>query len=322
MFEAVHGSAPDIAGKNLANPTALLLSAVLMLRHIDEGDAADRIMQALGARADGRRRSARAISAARHRRSSSPTRSCRGAERLARRQARGSVPRAEPCYSPTSRCWTTSPRPSSRARKSSSTSAAATANSGDAGARAHLRLSRRAAHDAALSILPRAAASALSDPPQDRAQAREPAPRHRRGRARHRIVYASNHKSHTDYLVEPLVLDDNGIRPPLIAAGINLFGGPLGLIHQHVTGAIPIRRNTKDPAYLITLKAYVAEMLQEARPVLLSGRRPQLQRRAEAGEDRAVQRRAAAPSGPTWSSSRRRSPTTSCSRITSSRARA
>src|SRR3979490_3518193 len=31
----------------------------------------------------------------------------------------------------------------------------------------------------------------------------------------HRIVYASNHKSHTDYLVEPLVLDDNGTRPPL-----------------------------------------------------------------------------------------------------------
>lgn len=78
----------------------------------------------------------------------------------------------------------------------------------------------------------------------------------------HRIVYASNHKSHTDYLVEPLVLDDNGVRPPLIAAGINLFGGPLGLIHRHVTGAIPIRRNTKDPAYLITLKAYVAEILK------------------------------------------------------------
>ena len=48
VFEAVHGSAPDIAGKNLANPTALLLSAVLMLRHIDEGAAADRIMDALG----------------------------------------------------------------------------------------------------------------------------------------------------------------------------------------------------------------------------------------------------------------------------------
>jgi glycerol-3-phosphate O-acyltransferase len=79
----------------------------------------------------------------------------------------------------------------------------------------------------------------------------------------HRLVYASNHKSHTDYLVEPLVLDDNGIRPPLIAAGINLFGGPLGLIHKHVTGAIPIRRNMKDPAYLITLKAYVGEILKK-----------------------------------------------------------
>src|SRR5450759_2874938 len=80
---------------------------------------------------------------------------------------------------------------------------------------------------------------------------------------RHRIVYASNHKSHCDYLVEPLVLDDNGIRPPLIVAGINLFGGPLGLLHKHVTGAIPIRRATKDPAYLITLKAYVAEILKK-----------------------------------------------------------
>jgi glycerol-3-phosphate O-acyltransferase len=80
----------------------------------------------------------------------------------------------------------------------------------------------------------------------------------RRGRA----IYISNHKSHLDYLVEPLVIDDHAIRPPVIAAGINLFGGPLGLIHRHVTGAIPIRRNTKDPAYLVTLKAYVAELLQ------------------------------------------------------------
>ena len=108
----------------------------------------------------------------------------------------------------------------------------------------------------------------------------------------HRIVYASNHKSHTDYLVEPLVLDDNGIRPPLIAAGINLFGGPLGLIHRHVTGAIPIRRNTKDPAYLITLKAYVAEILKKHDLFFYPGGRPQLQRRAEGGEDRPVQRRA------------------------------
>jgi isocitrate dehydrogenase (NAD+) len=47
VFEAVHGSAPDIAGKQIANPTALLLSAVLMLRHIGEDSAADRIMSAL-----------------------------------------------------------------------------------------------------------------------------------------------------------------------------------------------------------------------------------------------------------------------------------
>jgi glycerol-3-phosphate O-acyltransferase len=77
-----------------------------------------------------------------------------------------------------------------------------------------------------------------------------------------RIVYASNHRSHMDYLLELLALDDAGLRPPIIAAGINLFGGPLGLIHRHVTGALPIRRNTKDPAYHITLKAYVAELLR------------------------------------------------------------
>jgi isocitrate dehydrogenase (NAD+) len=49
VFEAVHGSAPDIAGKNLANPTALLQSALLMLEHIGEQAAADRIRAALGA---------------------------------------------------------------------------------------------------------------------------------------------------------------------------------------------------------------------------------------------------------------------------------
>ena len=49
VFEAVHGSAPDIAGKLLANPTALLLSAILMLRHLGEDTAADRIMTAVNA---------------------------------------------------------------------------------------------------------------------------------------------------------------------------------------------------------------------------------------------------------------------------------
>ncbi|MEO7192921.1 MAG: isocitrate dehydrogenase (NAD(+)) [Vicinamibacterales bacterium] len=47
VFEAVHGTAPDLAGRNLANPTALLLSALLMLRHIGETSAAERIRQAL-----------------------------------------------------------------------------------------------------------------------------------------------------------------------------------------------------------------------------------------------------------------------------------
>ncbi len=47
IFEAVHGSAPDIAGQNKANPTALLQSAVLMLRHLDEDAIADRIQRAL-----------------------------------------------------------------------------------------------------------------------------------------------------------------------------------------------------------------------------------------------------------------------------------
>src|SRR3984957_1709201 len=47
VFEAVHGTAPDIAGKDIANPTALLMSSILMLRHIDEDAAAKRIEDSL-----------------------------------------------------------------------------------------------------------------------------------------------------------------------------------------------------------------------------------------------------------------------------------
>ncbi|MGA2963362.1 MAG: isocitrate/isopropylmalate dehydrogenase family protein [Candidatus Korobacteraceae bacterium] len=47
IFEAVHGSAPDIAGKGLANPTAVLRSGILMLRHLGEQEAADRVQRAL-----------------------------------------------------------------------------------------------------------------------------------------------------------------------------------------------------------------------------------------------------------------------------------
>ncbi|MEY2414087.1 MAG: isocitrate dehydrogenase [Acidobacteriaceae bacterium] len=47
IFEAVHGSAPDIAGKNLANPTAVLRSSLLMLEHLGEYDAATKLTHAL-----------------------------------------------------------------------------------------------------------------------------------------------------------------------------------------------------------------------------------------------------------------------------------
>jgi isocitrate/isopropylmalate dehydrogenase len=47
VFEAVHGSAPDIAGKNLANPMALVLSATMMLDHLGELDAARRVREAV-----------------------------------------------------------------------------------------------------------------------------------------------------------------------------------------------------------------------------------------------------------------------------------
>jgi isocitrate dehydrogenase (NAD+) len=47
MFEAVHGSAPDIAGQGLANPSALILAAAMMLDHLGEADAGDRVRRAI-----------------------------------------------------------------------------------------------------------------------------------------------------------------------------------------------------------------------------------------------------------------------------------
>ena len=49
VFEAVHGTAPDIAGRGIANPTALILSGVLMLRYLGEKEAADRVQGAVNA---------------------------------------------------------------------------------------------------------------------------------------------------------------------------------------------------------------------------------------------------------------------------------
>jgi isocitrate dehydrogenase (NAD+) len=47
LFEAVHGSAPDIAGKNIANPTAVIMAGVMMLHHLGEHEAAERIKAAV-----------------------------------------------------------------------------------------------------------------------------------------------------------------------------------------------------------------------------------------------------------------------------------
>ena len=47
MFEAVHGTAPDIAGKGIANPTGLMLSAAMLLDHVDQRDAAERLRRGI-----------------------------------------------------------------------------------------------------------------------------------------------------------------------------------------------------------------------------------------------------------------------------------
>src|SRR5262245_21470876 len=47
IFEAVHGTAPDIAGKNLANPLAVIMSGAMLLRHVGQGRAATRIDRAI-----------------------------------------------------------------------------------------------------------------------------------------------------------------------------------------------------------------------------------------------------------------------------------
>ena len=133
----------------------------------------------------------------------------------------------------------------------------------------------------------------------------------REATTRGRVLYVSNHKSHLDYLVEPLVLDDNGIRPPVVAAGINLFGGPLGLLHRHVTGAIPIRRNSKDPLYLVTLRAYIAELLNRRDLLYYAEGGRSYSGELQGAEDRPAPGGAAGRPRPRCRSCRWRSPTTS-----------
>ena len=123
-------------------------------------------------------------------------------------------------------------------------------------------VSRRAAHHAALRALPRARVSALPDPAQDRAHrrahdiavdaaARRAASSTRRTTAATSTTWSSRWCSTTP-------ASGRRSSPPASTCSADRSG----LIHQHVTGALPIRRNTKDPAYLITLKAYVAELLR------------------------------------------------------------
>ena len=101
---------------------------------------------------------------------------------------------------------------------------------------------------AAISDLPRAEASALPHPPQDHAHHRASAtiirPATLDGTRRLRLEPPQSHRLPAS---SRWCSTTTAIRPPVIAAGINLFGGPLGLIHRHVTGAIPIRRNTEGP---------------------------------------------------------------------------
>ena len=297
---------------------------VLMLRHIDEADAADRDHARAGRRCSRPARSARAISAAPRSTPEFADAVCRAIEAVLKalryqgrpgsrarhvgRSSRGIVAIVQ----------AGSPRRCSRARTSAAaewrqTASSRTRASGSTRYLDELRTTQR------YPIY-----RALQHPlyPILRKIERMPSTLHHvtGRRARPRVVYASNHRATSTIWSSRSSLDDNGVRPPLIAAGINLFGGPLGLIHRHVTGAIPIRRNTKDPAYLDHAEGVRRRGPPEARPVLLPRGRTQLQRRAEAGEDRAASRGAATPGAPTWSSCRWRSRTTWCSRTTSSRA--
>ena len=74
IFEAVHGTAPDIAGKGLANPTALMQSAVLMLAHLGERAGRPRVSKRPSTRSMPKARISPAMWAARPPRRSSPTR--------------------------------------------------------------------------------------------------------------------------------------------------------------------------------------------------------------------------------------------------------
>ena len=221
VFQLVHGSAPDITRQELRKP-----DGAAALGRVDAAAASMKMQRRTASwprcTVLGAGTTLCATSAAQRLPSSLPTRCA------------GQWP-DPPCYSPEHPCWMTSQAvwraggrqiPPGRARGAQRP-----------GSRTHLCVSRGCMRRMRPNIYRALRCIALPDSPQDRTTRRKPTTPPTR--CRRIVVYASNHKSHTDYLVEPLVLDDNGIRPPLIAASINLFGGPLGLIHS--TSRAPFR---------------------------------------------------------------------------------
>ena len=190
------------------------------------------------------------------------------------------------------------------------------------GPRADPGLPRRTADDAALSDLPRAEAPALSDPAQGRSHRRA-----RRHRARAAAAAAACSTSRTTRATSTTsssrsILDDNGIRPPIIAAGINLFGGPLGLHPPPRHRRHPDPPQRQGPGVSRHAQGLRRRDAQAPRPAVLPRGRPQLQRRDQGAEDGPAPRRDAGRRDDDRRSCRWPSPTTSCSRTGSWRARA
>ena len=250
VFEAVHGSAPDIAGKNLANPTALLLSAVLMLRHIDEAGGGRSHHAGARRGADrGRRCGTRDLGgtastlefAGRRRRVS----------RFEVRRSLTSLPKAGPgrlrpcestaCYSP------------GRFQMLDDISQAVLAREGGRGGYGETRAqaanastSTSCGRRSGTSSTGRCSIRSIRSSARSSASTRTCTTSWTRcariASSTRRITRATPTTSSSRWC-STTTASARRSSPPASTCS----AGPLGLIHRHVTGAIPIRRNTKDP---------------------------------------------------------------------------